>query len=136
MVENTRLKELAFDLKRASETLEVHENPHKATQQHLARVENTLSSVQHTLDSLTRAIDRPSVSLPMGTSNPLHRPSVKLDFLRFNDTEPLNWLFRAEQFFSYYGTPDSQRLTIVAVHFEGSMVPWFQMLQKSNQLST
>ncbi|KAJ1377420.1 Retrotransposon gag domain [Sesbania bispinosa] len=60
---------------------------------------------------------------------------VHLDFPKFDGSDPLNCLFRAEQF-SYYVTPDSQRLTIAAVHFEGSAVPWFQMLYKTNQLTT
>ncbi|GJX70825.1 transposon ty3-I gag-pol polyprotein [Tanacetum coccineum] len=63
-------------------------------------------------------------------------PLVKLDFPRFDDSDPLNWLFRADQFFTYYETPDIQRLTIASVHFEGSVIPWFQMLQKANQIPT
>nr|GEV63184.1 Ty3/gypsy retrotransposon protein [Tanacetum cinerariifolium]GEV63232.1 Ty3/gypsy retrotransposon protein [Tanacetum cinerariifolium] len=54
----------------------------------------------------------------------------------FTWEHPLNWLFRAEQFFTYYETPDVQRLTIASVHFEGSVIPWFQMLQKANQIPT
>lgn len=61
---------------------------------------------------------------------------MKLDFPKFDGFDPLQWLFRAEQFFSYYATSDAQKLTIVAVHFEGPVVPWFQMLQKANLIPT
>lgn len=74
-----------------------------------------------------------------GNSNLNQPPSfnarhVKLDFPRFNGSDQLNWVFQAEQYFSYYDTPDLQRLTIAAVHFEGTVVPWFQMLQKTHQV--
>lgn len=61
---------------------------------------------------------------------------MKLDFPKFDGFDPLQWLFRAEQFSSYYETSDAQKLTIVAVHFEGPVVPWFQMLQKANLIPT
>jgi len=42
------------------------------------------------------------------------------------------WIFKAEQFFDYYGTADEDRLTIAAIHMEEDVVPWFQMIQRSN----
>nr|KYP73578.1 hypothetical protein KK1_006221 [Cajanus cajan] len=59
---------------------------------------------------------------------------MKLDFPKFDGSEPLNWLFRAEQFFALYQTPEPQRLAIAAIHMEGDAGPWFQMLQKMNLL--
>ncbi|KAF7838882.1 Ty3/gypsy retrotransposon protein [Senna tora] len=64
------------------------------------------------------------------------RESVKLDFPRFNGFEPLHWLFKVERFFAYYETPDDQRVTIAAVHFEGVVVPWFQMMSKSSRVDS
>ena len=46
------------------------------------------------------------------------------------------WVFQAEQFFDYYATPDLQRLTIVAIHLEKEVVPWFQMMRKNNLFSS
>lgn len=61
-----------------------------------------------------------SVAAPVVSSyQPFHTRSVKLDFLKFDRTEPLHWLFRTEQFFVYYGTPDDQRLIISSVHMHG-----------------
>ncbi|GKA49148.1 transposon ty3-I gag-pol polyprotein [Tanacetum coccineum] len=73
-------------------------------------------------------------ALRKNNQNSLQVRHVKLDFPRFDGSNPLNWLFRAEHFFTYYDTHDVQRLTIASVHFEGSVVPWFQMLHKANQI--
>jgi hypothetical protein len=44
----------------------------------------------------------------------------------------LNWIFKAEQFFDYHNTPDADRLVISSVHLDQDVVPWFQMIQRSN----
>lgn len=62
---------------------------------------------------------------------PFQVRNIKLDFPRFDGTNSLHWLFRAKQFFSYYDTLNNQRLTIVTVHMEGTVVPWFQMIKKA-----
>jgi len=55
-----------------------------------------MSSIQRTLDTLTQALDR--LSLPSPIRAPSSLPPlrhVKLDFLRFDGSDPLNWLFCA-----------------------------------------
>lgn len=59
---------------------------------------------------------------------------MKLDFPRFDGNEPHDWIFKAEQFFEYYLTPDDQRMTIASVNMEGMVVPWFQMMRKKNEI--
>nr|GEY55683.1 hypothetical protein [Tanacetum cinerariifolium] len=39
--------------------------------------------------------------------------------------DPLNWLFRAELFFTYYDTSDVQRITIASVHFKEALLDCF-----------
>lgn len=56
--------------------------------------------------------------------------NVKLDFPRFDGSEVLQWIFKAEQFFSYYNTPDDHRLTIAAIHFDKDVIPWYQMMTR------
>jgi hypothetical protein len=63
-------------------------------------------------------------------AGPSQRPpfqvrNVKLEFLRFDGTNVHEWIFRAEQFFDYYETPDSDRLTISSVHLDKDVVPWY-----------
>jgi hypothetical protein len=57
---------------------------------------------------------------------------VKLEFPRFDGSNVHEWIFRAEQFFDYYETPDPDRLTIASVHLDKDVVPWFQMVQRTN----
>lgn len=50
---------------------------------------------------------------------------AKIDFLRFDGTDPLNWIFKAEQFFNYYEMLDSQQVILAAINMEGDVMPWF-----------
>ena len=64
-----------------------------------------------------------------------HTRSIKLDFPKFNGTDPMAWIFRADQYFTYYNTPDFQRIIIASVNFEDDVVPWFQLLQKTGVIT-
>ena len=66
------------------------------------------------------------------SNQPFQARSVKLDFPRFDGSEVLQWIIKAEQFFHYYHTPEDQRLTIAAIHMDTDVVPWFQMMLKTN----
>jgi len=62
--------------------------------------------------------------------------NLKLDFPRFDGSDVLQWIFKAEQFFDYYKTPDKQRLLIASVHMDKDVVPWFQMQSRTNPFHT
>jgi hypothetical protein len=40
----------------------------------------------------------------------IHTRTVKLDFPRFDGTEPITWILKAQQFFSYSHTPENQKV--------------------------
>lgn len=63
-----------------------------------------------------------------GPQQPHFTKQVKIDFPRFDGTDPSNWIFCAEQYFAYYETPDPHRLVLAAINMEGDVVPWYQML--------
>jgi hypothetical protein len=44
----------------------------------------------------------------------------------------MDWIFKVDQFFKYYETPDYDRLTIAFVHLDHYVIPWFQMTQKAH----
>ncbi|PNY15075.1 hypothetical protein L195_g011765 [Trifolium pratense] len=67
-------------------------------------------------------------SPPAPTHTPFQVRYIKLDFPCFDGSDVMNWIFKAEQVFDYYHTPDNNRLTIAAVHMEKHVVPWFQMI--------
>lgn len=66
------------------------------------------------------------------TPPPFQVRNVKLDFPRFDGNDVLHWIFKAEQFFEFYSTPDTQHLTIAVVHMDMDVVPWFQMRARDN----
>ena len=50
-----------------------------------------------------------------------------LDFPRFSEgDDPLAWIYRAEQYFSYYAVPDHQRVVVVSFHLDGEPLQWFR----------
>jgi len=59
---------------------------------------------------------------------------MKLDFSRFIGDDAMTWLYKAEKFFALYNTPDEQKVTIASIHFEGKVLPWFQLLEKAHQV--
>lgn len=125
--------------------------------QRFERMEQTILSTNSSLAKIVAAIDAreaervgtssivdggPSVQL---NTPPPHTPqqltpqrtpfqvrSVKLDFPRFDGKNVASWIFKAQQFFDYYNTPDSESLTIASVHLDQEIVPWYQMMQKVN----
>lgn len=137
MAENTRMKGLEAAINGIDTTMQkMMEDAgarHNDYMQHrhndmarLERVEAQLGSLQ-----LSSALNGSGNS--DGTPRqPFQIRNVKLDFPRFDGTEVLNWIFKVEQFFDYYSTPDNQRLTIAAVHLDKDVVPWYQMITRNN----
>nr|KYP52819.1 hypothetical protein KK1_025354 [Cajanus cajan] len=56
---------------------------------------------------------------------------MKLYFPHFDGTDVLHWIFKVEQFFDYYNTSETQRFSITIVHMDKEVVPWFQMIMKT-----
>ena len=57
---------------------------------------------------------------------------VKLDFPRFDGTDVLHFIFKAEQFFDLHPTPEEQKIPMASLHLDREVVPWFQMMQRNN----
>ena len=58
-------------------------------------------------------------------------------FLHFDGNTPvLEWIFKAEKFFNHHNTPYLDRVDITSIHFEKDVIPWFQMLQWMQVVST
>ncbi|KAF7807916.1 Transposon Ty3-I Gag-Pol polyprotein [Senna tora] len=143
---NTRAKELATKLEKLTEIMEARDMVAKIAEAEstarMDRFESTLESVTKAVDSLASTLERlklPLVEKPPEGPPPfqsLQARSVKLDFPRFDGSDPLYWIFRAENFFAYYKLTDEERLTIAAVNMEGMVVPWFQLMQKNHQVDS
>jgi len=85
------------------------------------------------MDSVLKAIQNLDTGHRVSSSSPSFQVrNVKLDFPKFDGSDVLQWIFKAEQFFDYYNTPDDQRLIIASVHLEKEVVPWFQMQARNH----
>ncbi|WVY94508.1 hypothetical protein V8G54_033596 [Vigna mungo] len=145
MAENTRLKELATEIARLkdlpvevcriAEAMERRERDLQKWMEHLTLreqdAENRFQTLESTLGSLLQTKTPPSTEPP-----PFQVRNVKLDFPRFDGTDVLQWIFKAEQFFNYYRTPDDQRLIIASIHLEKEVIPWFQMQNRADAFPT
>lgn len=159
MADDDRVKELASHMEKLVDLLE-----RRDTEQgkRMERLETSLENLVRIMNSSSPSIERmkmpvtPASPVAAATSlqhgdtssaapqplqthahyQPFHTKNVKLDFPRFDGTNPLDWIFKAEQFFEYYSTPDDQRMKIASVHMDGAVVPWFQVMRKKNEIPT
>lgn len=51
---------------------------------------------------------------------------LKLEFRRFDGVNPEVWIYKANQFYSYYQTPNGQKIFLASFHVEGDALTWFQ----------
>jgi hypothetical protein len=88
-------------------------------------------------ESLNSQIPSPASrnSSPSSSSdNTIKPPKVRL--LPFDGSNPLDWIFQANQFFEHYSIPNFQRLNHVPGYMTGDALGWFQWMYKSHLLST
>jgi len=132
MVENTRLKDLAVEMKKLAEMMEASKSMLEFTQ-----LENKIrfEKIESAMDIVFKR-DSSMSSGAVKLNEPFQVRNVKLDFPRFDGSEVLQWIFKAKQFFDYYLTPYEQWLTIIAIHLDKDLVPWFQMQQKINPFNS
>jgi len=120
MADNTRLIELSTKMARVLEMLEVDQKDNKAW------FESLEVAVKSLLKQNSGSGENHNLPHP-----PFQVRNVKLDFPCFDESEVLQWIFKAEQFFDYYNTLDPQRLMIAAIHMEKEVVPSFQMTNRT-----
>ena len=72
------------------------------------------------------------VSLPI-----LHMSkSVRLDFPWFKGDDLTSWVYKANQYFSFYQTPFNERLLMASFHMDGDALVWFQDSNENGVLAT
>ncbi|XP_058775850.1 uncharacterized protein LOC131650137 [Vicia villosa] len=66
---------------------------------------------------------------------PLPTPRTpKLELPMFDGSEPLDWLFQAEQFFNFYNMPPENRLSLISFYMKGAALSWFKWMHHSHLL--
>ncbi|KAJ8752156.1 hypothetical protein K2173_003764 [Erythroxylum novogranatense] len=66
------------------------------------------------------------------TSNPFpqHHSHLKLQFPKFDGTDPQGWAYKAEQYFEFTGVPPKQHVQLTSFHLEGIALQWHRWLSK------
>jgi len=131
MAENTRLKDITAELKNLSidvkRMMEMMELCHVDYSMRFENMETSLAA----LKSDVASSQSPGQKNSNASAFPFQVRNVKLYFPRFNGSNALEWIFKAEQFFTYYNILGAQCLNIVAVHMDVDVIPWFQMMDKN-----
>ncbi|WVZ05912.1 hypothetical protein V8G54_019258 [Vigna mungo] len=149
MAENTRLKDLqnevknnVEDLRRLSQTVEKLEAA-LAIQSKLQdkKMDQIQIALQQLLENASHSIGNSSNSGSAARVNPLSMTTmtrnISLGFPHFDGSTPvLEWIYKADKFFNYHNTSDIDRVEIASMHFEKEVIPWFQMLQKMEAVTT
>lgn len=60
--------------------------------------------------------------------------TLGLDFPKFDGSEPMEWIMKAEQFFAYFHIPAKQKLDIALLQMEGKALSWFIWLKDSGDM--
>ena len=114
------------------------------------RLTNQQLSLGESMHSMTLKIDEllhcvslllsPTSSAPPPLPHPHPVPAsshrMKLDVPRFDETDPLGWIFKINQFLEYHGTLEHDRLTIASFYMEGWALAWFQWMASNGQFTS
>ncbi|KAJ0547388.1 putative retrotransposon gag domain-containing protein [Helianthus annuus] len=60
----------------------------------------------------------------------------KINLPLFDGSNPLGWIFQAENYFSYYKVPPEERIELTAFHLVGDALSWYQNLAHNDLLGT
>lgn len=121
--------------------------------QQVGNLANNYTTLSHTITSLPYNQPRTNHQNPESSQNPggnrthfnnlifenqggIHSRTMKLDFPKFDGSDPNGWVFRAQQFFNYHGTPDTQKIHLASFHMEGKALTWYQWLLASHPITT
>ncbi|KAL4592716.1 hypothetical protein LXL04_005719 [Taraxacum kok-saghyz] len=77
----------------------------------------------------------PKTEFKFGPQETQPRPP-KLALPTFNGSNPLDWLFQADQYFSFYHIEPPERLTMTAFYLTGDALSWYKYLYNNNLLTT
>lgn len=65
------------------------------------------------------------------TSHPHFNPIPKLEFPKFDGTEPKGWSIKADQYFEFINVEDQRKIKLAAIHLEGKASVWYRFYQSN-----
>ncbi|VFQ66893.1 unnamed protein product [Cuscuta campestris] len=57
-----------------------------------------------------------------------------IDMPKCDGSDPLGWLFKAHEYFTFYGIPEESRLSAVCLMLDGAALDWFRWKQRNHLL--
>ncbi|GJS84533.1 ty3-gypsy retrotransposon protein [Tanacetum coccineum] len=93
---------------------------------------------EHTTALMTINTTKPETVINT-TTPPTHGLDIrppKLTLPTFNGSNPLDWLFQADQYFTFYNIEPPRRLAMIAFHLSGDALSWYKYLFNNRLLTT
>lgn len=59
---------------------------------------------------------------------------LRLTFPRFSSGDPADWLFSVQRYFTYYATPQADKLLLASMHLDTLASCWFQSMAQAGRL--
>lgn len=106
----------------------------KTVEGEMLAMRKQVKAMGHQLYSLTVELQRKSTSQFEDSSSNQREPkhehalshigdiqprTVRLEFPTFHGEEPLGWLYKVNQFFTFHNTPIQHRMRLVSFHMKG-----------------
>lgn len=72
--------------------------------------------------------------VPQDPNSTIKLPKITLS--QFDGKDPLDWIFKAENYFDLTNTPPPRRLILIPFFLQGPALSWFKWLHSNNLLTT
>lgn len=105
-----------------------------ATVTKLDHLTTTLSAIVTKLEKQPLVAHEQPPPPPPPPPPPIQHPhkSPKVLLPTFDGSSPLDWLFQADHYFSFYQIPADQQVTLASFHFQGDALGWFKYMHNNN----
>ncbi|KAL4568423.1 hypothetical protein LXL04_024036 [Taraxacum kok-saghyz] len=116
------------------------DNPIAALQAHMLHIAQLSTDTNSKLDQLIDLMTHQRINQPPPPPPPPPRHNnqtirpPKILLPNFDDTNPLVWLFQANNYFEYYSIPITQRVALVVFYFIGDALSWYKHLANNHLL--
>ncbi|KAK9087150.1 hypothetical protein Syun_029544 [Stephania yunnanensis] len=78
----------------------------------------------------------PPFPLSFQPQTPMQLKPLRVFLDKFDGTNPLDWLYQAEQYFNLHSIAPENHLDLTAFFMQGEALSWFQWLDHNHQLSS
>lgn len=115
------------------------EKSEQLSDEQLAQLRDMMDSIITTrLDTFREQLilTQPKIPTNHHTQQPLQPKPPKVRLLPFDGSNPLDWIFQAEQYFELSQTPQHQRLQYIPFFMTGLALAWFKWIHNNHLLNS